>query len=124
MLWLASRIFLPQRLGTDTNEEVQYGHVNGRKVSKAEYAEATKGIFGPTRGTAIPCLKEETNKAIADETGFYVGGPVTNAEKSSTDSFAYDTRTHAYLRIATNEDYNRLKAARKKVDGAKQAQIE
>jgi hypothetical protein len=99
-------------------------YVNGRKVSKAEYEEATKGILGPTRGTAIPCLKEETNKAIADETGFYVGGPVTNAEKSATDSFAYDTRTHAYLRIATNEDYNRLKAARKKVDGAKQAQSE
>ena len=99
-------------------------YVNGRKVSKEEYAEATKGIFGTIRGTAIPCLREETNKAIADETGFYVGGPVTNTVKHSTDSFAYDTKTHIYLRIATNEDYTRLKAARKKVDGAKQARRE
>jgi hypothetical protein len=97
-------------------------YVNARKVSKEEYAEATRGIFGTIRGTAIPCLKEETNKAIADETGFYVGGPVTNSEKSSTDSFAYDTKTHAYLRIATNKDFIRLKAARKKVDEAKQGQ--
>ncbi len=97
-------------------------YVNARKVSKEEYAEATEGIFGTIRGTAIPCLKEETNKAIADETGFYVGGPVTNAVKSSTNSFVYDTKTHAYLRIATNKDYIRLKAARKKVDEAKQAQ--
>jgi hypothetical protein len=98
--------------------------VNARKVSKEEYAEAIKGISGATRGAAIPCLKEETNKAIADETGFYVGGPVTNSEKSSIDSFAYDTKTHAYLRIATNKDYILLKAARRKVDGVKQAQRE
>jgi hypothetical protein len=97
-------------------------YVNARKVSKEEYAEATRRISGTIRGTAIPCLREETNKAIADETGFYVGGPVTNSEKSSIDSFAYDTNTHAYLRIATNKDYIRLKAARKKVDEAKQAQ--
>ena len=96
--------------------------VNSRKVSIEEYAEAIKSVSGTTRGGAIPCLKEEINKAIADETGFYVGGPVTNSEKSSTDSFAYDTKTHAYLRIATNKDYIRLKAARKKVDGARQAQ--
>jgi hypothetical protein len=96
-------------------------YIDAREVSKEEYATATLGIIGTTRGTAIVCLKEKTNKAVAAETGFYIGSPVTNSVNNSADSFIYDTKTHAYLRIATDIDYRRLRTARKKVDGAKQA---
>ena len=96
-------------------------YIDAREVSKEEYATATLGIIGTTRGTAIVCLKEKTNKAVANEAGFYIGSPLTNSVKNSADSFIYDTKTHAYLRIATDIDYQRLRAARKKVDGAKQA---
>lgn len=96
-------------------------YIDAREVSKGEYATATLGIIGTTQGTAIVCLKEKTNKAVADETGFYIGSPVMNSDKNSADSFIYDTKTHAYLRIATDIDYRRLRAARRKVDGAKQA---
>jgi hypothetical protein len=101
-------------------------YIDAREVSKEDYATATLGIIGTTRGTAIVCLKEKTNKAVANETGFYIGSPLigsplTNSVKNSADSFIYDTKTHAYLRIATDIDYQRLRAARKKVDGAKQA---
>jgi hypothetical protein len=96
-------------------------YIDAREVSKDEYATATLGIIGNSQGTAIVCLKEKTNRAVADETGFYVGSPVTNSDKNSTDSFVYDTKTHAYLRIATDIEYRRLRTARKKVDEAKQA---
>jgi|SRR5580692_2874784 hypothetical protein len=97
-------------------------YIDAREVSKEEYTTATLGIIGTARGTAIVCLKDKINKAVANETGFYIGSPLTNSVKNSPDSFIYDTKTHAYLRIATDIDYQRLRAARKKVDGPKQEQ--